>query len=153
MAACLLVLARIFLIPVVAVARAIAWLEEKFSPHRPDASHVRLKANAESPDGSAPASKAGLAEQVKTHRSCKRWNRRVYTIMAKCLATVWRIVQKLELAEVSNEIFKEQLNGWNRVRSVWPATRDLEAFLLRFDCSFHSMVVDVCDERLRHEGM
>ena len=42
----LLVLARIFLIPVVALARGIAWLEEKFSPRRPDASHVRLKANA-----------------------------------------------------------------------------------------------------------
>jgi protoporphyrinogen oxidase len=40
----LMVSARILLIPVVAVARAIAWLEEKLSPHRPDASGVRLKA-------------------------------------------------------------------------------------------------------------
>jgi len=40
----LLVMARILLIPVIAVARAIAWLEEKFSPHRPDASEVRRKA-------------------------------------------------------------------------------------------------------------
>jgi uncharacterized protein with NAD-binding domain and iron-sulfur cluster len=40
----LLVFARILLIPVVAVARGIAWLEEKFSPHRPDASEVRIKA-------------------------------------------------------------------------------------------------------------
>jgi Flavin containing amine oxidoreductase/NAD(P)-binding Rossmann-like domain len=40
----LLVFARILLIPVVAVARVIAWLEEKFSPHRPDASEVRIKA-------------------------------------------------------------------------------------------------------------
>lgn len=40
----LLVSARILLIPVVAVARVIAWLEEKFSPHRPDASEVRRKA-------------------------------------------------------------------------------------------------------------
>ena len=54
------------------------------------------------------------------------------------------------LAEVSNEIFEEQLNDWYRVPSVWPATRDLKVFLLWFDCSFHSMVVDVCDERLRH---
>jgi hypothetical protein len=36
--------ARILLIPVVAVARVIAWLEEKRSPHRPDASGVRRKA-------------------------------------------------------------------------------------------------------------
>jgi len=40
----LLVFARILLIPVVAVARAIAWLEEKFSPHRPDASEVHIRA-------------------------------------------------------------------------------------------------------------
>jgi hypothetical protein len=41
----LLVIGRILLIPVVAVARIIAWLEEKLSPHRPDASEVRRKAN------------------------------------------------------------------------------------------------------------
>ncbi|HLE64484.1 MAG TPA: FAD-dependent oxidoreductase [Pyrinomonadaceae bacterium] len=40
----LLVFARILLIPVVALARVIAWLEEKFSPHRPDASEVRRQA-------------------------------------------------------------------------------------------------------------
>lgn len=40
----LLVFARITLIPVVAFARVIAWLEEKFSPHRPDASQVRIQA-------------------------------------------------------------------------------------------------------------
>ena len=40
----LMVLARILLIPVVAVARVIAWLEEKLSPHRPEASNVRRKA-------------------------------------------------------------------------------------------------------------
>ncbi|HSE38202.1 MAG TPA: FAD-dependent oxidoreductase, partial [Blastocatellia bacterium] len=39
-----MVAARILLIPVVAVARMIAWLEEKLSPHRPDASRVRLRA-------------------------------------------------------------------------------------------------------------
>jgi len=40
----LLVAVRILLIPVVAVARVVAWLEEKLSPHRPDASAVRRKA-------------------------------------------------------------------------------------------------------------
>jgi hypothetical protein len=39
-----LVAARILLIPVAAVARLLAWFEEKFSPHRPDASTVRLNA-------------------------------------------------------------------------------------------------------------
>jgi hypothetical protein len=54
------------------------------------------------------------------------------------------------LAQVSREIFEEQLNGWYRVPSVWPEDRELKAFLLWFDCSFHSVVVDLCDERLRH---
>jgi hypothetical protein len=34
------------------------------------------------------------------------------------------------LAEVSNEIFEEQLNGCYRVPPVWPATRDPKRFLL-----------------------
>ena len=29
------------------------------------------------------------------------------------------------LAELSNEIFEEQLNGWYRVPAVWPSQRDL----------------------------
>ena len=33
------------------------------------------------------------------------------------------------LAEVSNEIFEEQLNGWHRLPSVWPGERDLKSFL------------------------
>src|SRR3954452_18018334 len=62
----------------------------------------------------------------------------------------WESEEALQhLAEVSIEIFEEQLNGWYRVPSVWPAARDLRAFLLWFDCSFHSLVVDLCDERLR----
>ena len=40
----ILVLARILMVPFVAVARVIAWLEERFSPHRPYASEVRRQA-------------------------------------------------------------------------------------------------------------
>jgi len=40
----LLVAIRILSIPIVAVARVIAWLEDKFSPHSPYASDVRRKA-------------------------------------------------------------------------------------------------------------
>jgi uncharacterized protein with NAD-binding domain and iron-sulfur cluster len=40
----LLVLGRILLSPIVVVARVIAWLEEKFFPHRPEASKVRIQA-------------------------------------------------------------------------------------------------------------
>lgn len=57
------------------------------------------------------------------------------------------------LAEVSSEIFEEQLNAWYRVPSVWPEDRELNAFLRWFNFSFHSMVVDLCDERLRHTDM
>jgi hypothetical protein len=54
------------------------------------------------------------------------------------------------LREVSAAIFEEQLNGWYRVPSVWPGDRDLNAFLRWFECSFHSMVVDLCDEPMEH---
>ena len=57
------------------------------------------------------------------------------------------------LAEVFDEIFEEQLNGWHRVPSVWPGERDLKSFLFWFDCSFHSMVIDLSSERLRHIDM
>jgi Flavin containing amine oxidoreductase len=40
----LLVFARLVLIPVVAVSRLFALIEEKLSPHRPDASEVRREA-------------------------------------------------------------------------------------------------------------
>jgi zeta-carotene desaturase len=40
----LMVSVRLLLFPVAVVARVIAWLEEKISPHRPDASDVRRKA-------------------------------------------------------------------------------------------------------------
>jgi hypothetical protein len=57
------------------------------------------------------------------------------------------------LREISNEIFEEQLNGWYRVPSVWPSDRGLSSLLLWFECSFHSMVVDLCDEPIEHEEM
>jgi protoporphyrinogen oxidase len=55
----LLVLARILLIPFVAVARALAWLEERYSPHRPDASGVRLRANPKLRTDPRPPRKRG----------------------------------------------------------------------------------------------
>ena len=47
------------------------------------------------------------------------------------------------LRELSNSIFEEQLNGWYRVPAAWPSERDLNAFLRWFECSFHSMVMDL----------
>ena len=55
------------------------------------------------------------------------------------------------LQDVSNSIFEQQLNGWYRVPEVWPNERDLNAFLRWFECSFHSMIVDLCDESIEHE--
>ena len=52
------------------------------------------------------------------------------------------------LEEVCGEIFEEQLNGWRRVPSSWPSRRDLDAFDRWFECSFHSVVVDLCDDPL-----
>jgi len=57
------------------------------------------------------------------------------------------------LACVSNEILEEQLNGWYRVPAVWPGDRELHTFLRWFECSFQSVVVDACDNRLRHSAM
>ena len=56
-------------------------------------------------------------------------------------------------AQPSREIFEEQLNGWYYVPSVWPEERELNAFLRWFDCSFHSLVVVVNDERAAHRHL
>ena len=53
----MLVMARILLIPMVAVARVIAWFEEKFSPHRPYASQVRIQATPKLQNDTRPPRK------------------------------------------------------------------------------------------------
>lgn len=53
----LLVLARILLIPIVAIARVLAWLEETLAPRRPEASSARLKADAKLRADPRPARK------------------------------------------------------------------------------------------------
>jgi hypothetical protein len=57
------------------------------------------------------------------------------------------------LREVSRDIFEEQLNGWYRVPSVWPAERDLTVFRRWFECSFHSLIVDLSEDPLEHEEL
>jgi len=52
------------------------------------------------------------------------------------------------LKEVCGQIFEEQLDGWYRVPSSWPSRRDLDAFDRWFEWSFHSVVVDLCDDPL-----
>ena len=51
------------------------------------------------------------------------------------------------LREVCTEIFEEQLDGWYRVPSAWPAERDLHAF----EWSLHSMIIDLGDDPIEHE--
>lgn len=53
----LLVLARVLMIPVVALARVIAWFEEILFPHRPYASEVRLEATPKLQTDSRPPRK------------------------------------------------------------------------------------------------
>jgi len=50
------------------------------------------------------------------------------------------------LKEVCGQILEEQLDGWYRVSSSWPSRRDLDAFDRWFEWSFHSVVVDLCDD-------
>jgi len=53
--------------------------------------------------------------------------------------------------EVRGEIFEEQLTGWNRVPSLWPSRRDLDAFDRRLEWSFHSVAVALRDAPLLEE--
>ena len=57
------------------------------------------------------------------------------------------------LREYCREIFEEQLDGWYRVPSAWPVDRTCDTFLRWFDCRFHSVLVDVCDDPLIREEM
>lgn len=55
------------------------------------------------------------------------------------------------LEGVCGQIFEEQLDGWYRVPSTWPNRRDLETFDRWCEWTFHSMVVDLCDDPLLQE--
>ena len=55
------------------------------------------------------------------------------------------------LEEVCGRIFEKQLDSSYRVPSSWPRRRDPDAFDRWFEWSFHSMVVDLCDEPLLQE--
>src|SRR5215471_6975248 len=48
------------------------------------------------------------------------------------------------LEEVCGEIFEAQLDGWYRVPSSWPVSRDFDMFKRWFEYRFHSMLVDLC---------
>jgi len=51
------------------------------------------------------------------------------------------------------ESLEEQLDGWYRVPSAWPAERDLPAFLIWFEWSLHSMIIDLGDDPIEHQDI
>jgi hypothetical protein len=57
------------------------------------------------------------------------------------------------LGESAGTIFEEHLDGWYRVPTVWPTKRDLATLQRWFEFSFHSMIVDLCDDVLEHEEL
>jgi hypothetical protein len=57
------------------------------------------------------------------------------------------------LGESVRDIFEEYLDGWCRLPAVWPKKRDLTTFQRWFEFSFHSMIVDLCDDVLEHEEL
>jgi hypothetical protein len=55
------------------------------------------------------------------------------------------------LEQVCGEIFEEQLDGWLRIPSSWPVSRDFGTFKRWFEYRFHSMLVDLCEDPLEHD--
>jgi hypothetical protein len=55
------------------------------------------------------------------------------------------------LREYCSEIFEEQLDGSYRVPTAWPVDRTFDTFIRWFECSFHSVLVDLCDEPLMRD--
>ncbi len=51
------------------------------------------------------------------------------------------------------EIFEEQLDGWYRVPSAWPANRNFDAFRPWFEWRFHSVLLDLCHNEVIHEEL
>ena len=44
-------------------------------------------------------------------------------------------------------IFEGQVGGWYRVPSSWPVSRDFDLIKRWFEYRFHSMLVDLCEDR------
>ena len=53
------------------------------------------------------------------------------------------------LHDLSEEIFTEQLDGWYRDTTSWPEDRSYEVFCRWFDYRHYSMLIDLCQEKLR----
>jgi hypothetical protein len=49
------------------------------------------------------------------------------------------------------EIFEEELDGWYGVPSAWPVDRSFDNFVRWFEYSFHSVLVDLGHQTLKHD--
>ena len=56
------------------------------------------------------------------------------------------------LHDLCQEIFTEQLAGWFTDTASWPKDRSYDVFCQRFDYQHHSMLIDLCQERLKAEA-
>ena len=52
------------------------------------------------------------------------------------------------LALVCDQIFEAELDAWYHAPAEWPADRSMETFGRWFTYSFHSVIVDLCDDGL-----
>src|ERR1700736_5269709 len=50
------------------------------------------------------------------------------------------------LAEICDRIFEEELDAWYHAPADWPEDRGIRNFARWFTYSFHSMLVDLCDD-------
>ena len=51
----------------------------------------------------------------------------------------------------SDTIFEDQLDGWYRDQSRWPAERDFKSFCLWFEYRAHTLVLDLCEGSPGHD--
>jgi len=49
---------------------------------------------------------------------------------------------------VCDQIFEAELDAWYHAPAEWPADRSMETFGRWFTYSFHSVIVDLCDDGL-----
>ena len=57
------------------------------------------------------------------------------------------------LAKRCGEVFEEQLNGWYRDPSAWPADRSFKNFKRWFEYQCHSVIIDLCGHPIVQEEL
>ncbi len=66
-----------------------------------------------------------------------------------CSPNVGAIQTRLTFSRtLVDEILEDQFNSWYQEPALWPQDRGIESFQRWFSISFHSMIVDLCDDPL-----